>query len=128
MTSNVVLSVFLLIMFILSGVQKIGTFEKTVESLKQKTSLGFTDSLNRLIIILVILLEIIAPIIIIYHFTSGKYKTHAYYSILSIVGFTVLATLLYHPLDFSNYYKSRPFWTNVSLIGGLLLLSEQIKV
>jgi uncharacterized membrane protein YphA (DoxX/SURF4 family) len=127
MKNNVVLSILLLIMFILSGVHKIGTFDKTVESLKQKTSLGFTDSFHNLIIAAVILLETIAPVIIIYYFMSGKYKTTAYYSNLSLIGFTVLATLLYHPPDFSNYYKSRPFWTNVSLIGGLLLLSKQIK-
>lgn len=104
-----------------------GTFDKTVESLKQKTSLGFTDSFYNMIIAVVILLETIAPVIIIYYFTTGEYKTLAYYSSLSLIGFTILATLLYHPPFFSNYYKSRPFWTNVSLIGGLLFLSKQIK-
>jgi len=48
-------------------------------------------------------------------FLTGEYTAYSNYAI-------VLATLLYHPLDITNYYKSIPFWANISVIGGLLLL------
>ena len=77
-----------------------------------------------LVILLVILLEILAPVIIIYHCITGEYSSYSNYAIVSLIVFTILATLLYHPLDITNYYKSIPFWANISLIGGLLLLLE----
>jgi uncharacterized membrane protein YphA (DoxX/SURF4 family) len=103
----------------------VGTFNKTVDSLKQRIKLP--EMIYKLAIIVVIMIEIIAPIIIINYFMTKQYKNYAYYSTLTLIGFTVLATIIYHPPDFTNYYKSVAFWANVSLIGGLLFLAKEIK-
>jgi uncharacterized membrane protein YphA (DoxX/SURF4 family) len=122
---NILMSILLLSMFVLSGGQKVGTFNKTVDSLKQRIKLP--EMIYKLAIIVVIMIEIIAPIIIINYFMTKQYKNYAYYSTLTLIGFTVLATIIYHPPDFTNYYKSVAFWANVSLIGGLLFLAKEIK-
>ena len=78
-----------------------------------------------MVILLVILLEILAPVIIVYHYITEEYSSYSNYAVISLIVFTILATLLYHPLDMTNYYKSIPFWANISLIGGLLLLIKE---
>lgn len=123
------ISLLVVVMFLLSGVNKIMNFNATAENLKSKVNFDLSNNIYSLAIIAVIILEIIAPIIIVYYVASKneQYKKHAYYSVLSLVIFTVLATAIYHPPNFSNYMKSIPFWANVSLIGGLLLLGKTIK-
>jgi len=117
----------LVFMFLISGVSKIFTFDTVVDGLKQKMLYDINSLFYQLIIVMVILLEIIAPIIIIYYSITGNNKTEAYYSAISLCIFTVLATLIYHFPDFSNYKRSLPFWANMSLLGGLFLLAKNIK-
>ena len=117
----------LVLMFLISGINKVLTFDDTVFSLKQKVNYNFSDNLYKLIIIIVILLEIIAPIIVIRYAIKKDYKIEAYYSVIALIIFTILATIIYHFPDIMNYKKSIPFWANVSLIGGLLLLGNTIK-
>jgi len=123
----------LVIMFLISGINKISTFNTTVDSLKQKIQSIFnwqetiSSNIYYAIIIMIILLEIIAPIIIINYAITNQYKKEAYYSAIALVGFTIIATLVYHFPDFSNYKKSLAFWANISLIGGLLLLAKTIR-
>jgi uncharacterized membrane protein YphA (DoxX/SURF4 family) len=116
----------ILIMFILSGINKILTFEATVDSLKTRLQY-MPEWFYNIAIIIVILLEIIAPIIIINYIINSQYKNEAYLSTIILIGFTILATLLYHFPDFTSYKKSIPFWANVSLIGGLLLITKIIE-
>lgn len=125
--NKLMISTLLVIMFLLSGINKLSGFSSVVDSLKQKVQYDMSDNLYNLAIVIVILIEIVAPVIIIYYAFTGNYKQEAYYSVIALIIFTVLATLLYHFPDFSNYKKSIPFWANVSLLGGLLLLSKMIK-
>lgn len=117
--------VLLTSMFFLSGFQKIFTYTKTVDNLKGKINVNVNIEIYHLVILLVILLEILAPVIIVYHRITGEYSSYSNYAIVSLIIFTILATLLYHPLDITSYYKSIPFWANLSLIGGLLLLLNE---
>lgn len=116
----------IVIMFILSGVNKISTFEATVNSLKKHLQ-SMPEWFYNIAIIIVILIEIIAPMIIINYVINGQYKNEAYLSSIVLIVFTILATLLYHFPDFTNYKKSIPFWANISLIGGLLLIIKIIE-
>lgn len=125
--NKVFIVVLLVIMFLISGINKIFNFGGTVESLRQKVNYDMSNYIYNLIIVVVILVEIIAPIIIIYYFVTRTYKMVAYYSVIALVVFTILATLLYHFPDFSNYKRSLAFWANISLLGGLLLLAKVIK-
>jgi uncharacterized membrane protein YphA (DoxX/SURF4 family) len=125
MLHHPIIASLLLIMFSMSGYHKTQTLQKTIENVKNK--LNTTENFATLGVYLVILLEILAPIIIIYHLVTRKYKNYAVYSIWSLIIFTIVVTIIYHPPDFSNYYKSIPFWANISLLGGLLLLEKSLK-
>lgn len=125
--NQIIIYILLLGMFVISGINKVLNFNGAAESLKQKIQYGLSDSLYKLAIVIVILLEIIAPILIINYAINNTYKKEAYYSALSLIIFTILATIIYHFPDFTNYKKSLPFWANMSLLGGLLLLAKTIK-
>lgn len=117
-------SVFITLMFFLSGFNKITDFSQVTKGFCNKTSLPL--SLCKLIIVCVILLEIIAPLTIAIYTGSPSLQTNKMFrnitklSILSLIVFTILATLLYHfPPYGSNYYS---VMSNLSTVGGLLLL------
>ncbi len=112
-------------MFFFSGLNKLINVDKTVNNFKDKVSyaLNVNDNIYNYIIYAVIALEILAPIIIVYYHTTGNFKLFSNISTWGLIIFTILATILYHPLNISDYYKSIPFWANISLIGGLLLLT-----
>lgn len=124
---EVFIIVLLVIMFLISGINKMYNFSDTVMGLKQKINYDMSNEIYNLIIVIVILIEIIAPVIIIYYGVTKTYKMTAYYSVITLVIFTILATVLYHFPDFSNYKRSLGFWANISLLGGLLLLAKVIK-
>lgn len=127
-TDNKILAPLLLLsMFFISGIQKIYKFSSTVVNLQSKIKMEIIPEIfYKLAIVLVIILEILAPIIIMYFFFTNKSKDIAYYSALALVLFTILVTIVYHPPVWMNYYKSIPFWANLSLIGGLLILAKHI--
>jgi uncharacterized membrane protein YphA (DoxX/SURF4 family) len=112
-------------MFVISGLHKTQNLQKTLENVAGK--LNVSGNIATLGVFLVIVLETIAPAIIIYYIITQKYKEYAVYSVWSLILFTIIVTAIYHPPDFSNYYKSVPFWANVSLLGGLLLLEQQFR-
>jgi uncharacterized membrane protein YphA (DoxX/SURF4 family) len=115
-------------MFFLSGFNKITKFTKTVENLQSKmNNMNINENIYKLIIVLVVILEILAPIIIVYYYITGKYKLYTNYAIYGLIIFTILATIIYHPLYINDYFKSIPFWANLGLIGGLLLLVKDVN-
>jgi uncharacterized membrane protein YphA (DoxX/SURF4 family) len=118
----------LVIMFLISGINKIYTFDGVVEGLKQKIQYDLPIVFYNIVMVMVILLEIIAPIIIMNYALTGNNKQEAYYSAIGLVLFTILATIIYHFPSCSTYTKCIPFWANISLIGGLLLLAKNIRV
>ena len=119
--------VLLTAMFFLSGFNKINKFTKTVENLQSKMNMNINENIYKLIIVLVVILEILAPIIIVYYYITGKYRLYTNYAVYGLIIFTILTTILYHPLYINDYFKSIPFWANLSLIGGLLLLVKDIN-
>lgn len=124
--NDILIVVLLVIMFFISGINKLFNFNGVVTGLKDKLNYNIPDYIYNLIIVIVILLEIIAPVLIVYYIATKKYRKLAYYSVISLVIFTILATFFYHFPDFSNYKKSLAFWSNISLLGGLLLLAKVI--
>ena len=114
-------AILITLMFFLSGIEKIYTFSKTTIDFSNKINIPLT--LSKLIISGVILLEIIAPIIIITYTFTGLFNLLPFFkiSLISLIIFTILATIMYHnPFKSSkNYYE---FITHLSIIGGLLAL------
>lgn len=124
--NDIFIVVLLVIMFFISGINKLFNFNGVVMGLRGKLNYNIPDYIYNLIIVIVILLEIIAPVVVVYSIATKKYRGWAYYSVIALVIFTILASLLYHFPDFSNYKRSLAFWSNMSLLGGLLLLAKVI--
>jgi uncharacterized membrane protein YphA (DoxX/SURF4 family) len=120
MPSSFVPSILITLLFFLSGFNKIKDFSQVSIGLAKKTRLPLM--LSKLAIVIVIILEIIAPFIITVstYYPSARMEMYAKLSILGLIVFTVLATLLYHfPPYGTNAYS---FMSNISTIGGLMLL------
>ena len=116
-------SFLITIMFFLSGMIKINTFQATIKSLMKRTKLN--ENMALIAIIFAISIEIICPLIIMYdsYTENEENKKYSRYSCYILAIFTVIATLIYHyPPRGSQYY---PFISNVTTVGALLLLAKQ---
>jgi len=108
-------------MFLASGVEKIIMFSNT--STKFSKKMGFPILLAQIVILGVILLEIFAPAAILGYTFTGSNTLVPFFqlSVLGLIGFTALATMLYHnPLQNKNNYYT--FMSHTAIIGGLLAL------
>lgn len=116
--------ILLLLTFFLSGISKIKNFKGTVSGFKNIFFLKkMPNFIYNLIIFSVIILEILGPIIIIYNSQTYNLPELSYYSSISLAIFTLLATYLYHnPMTQKGQFYY--FMKNVSIIGGLLILSS----
>ena len=118
-------TIYITLLFFLSGFHKIKDFISVTKGFMKKTNMPLT--LAKIIIICVILLEIIAPLIISLYSYNSNPKLYSYtkLSLLGLILFTILATFLYHFPPFgSNYYS---FMYNLSTLGGLLLLYQHFS-
>ena len=112
-------SVFLGLLFVMAGINKIKSFSPTVSGLQSKLSiLSFLPPLFfQLVIVAVILIEIVCPLMIVFACFNQKFKLLAKCACFILLWFTVLATLLYHfP---TNEGQAMPFLKNLAIIGGL---------
>ena len=99
--------VFISLVFLLSGINKIGNYEGSV---------GWTESFGMpgIFLIPAIILEIVAPILIII-----GYKVKIAAALLSV--FCIATALIFHT-DFSNQMQFVSFMKNIALAGGFLFL------
>ncbi len=117
-------SFLLLIMYLLSGINKVRDYSGTVNSFKSKAvfleALNF-DLIYDILIVIIIALEIVVPVLVLFSIYRNNYDYFMFYAVIFLVFFTVLATYVYHyPPQGAKYYA---FMGNVTAIGGLLLLS-----
>ena len=115
-------TIYITLLFFISGFHKIKDFTNVVKGFMNKTALPLP--LAKIIIGCVIVLEIVAPFIIsLYSYNSNpQLYTYAKLCLLALIVFIILATFLYHFPPFgSNYYY---FMSNLSTLGGLLLLYQ----
>ena len=112
----------ILLMYFLAGINKAKNFSSTVTGFKNMFFMKKLPNLfYQLAIFLVIVLEILAPIIILYSLQTDMYIDLAYFSSIGLAGFTILATIIYHfPPTGGQYYA---FMKNLTATGSLLLLS-----
>jgi uncharacterized membrane protein YphA (DoxX/SURF4 family) len=125
MTLVLISTIYITLLFFLSGFHKIKDFTQVVKGFMNKTSIPLMFS--KIIIGGVILLEIVAPFIISLYSYNSNPMLHTYtkMSLLGLIVFTILATLIYHFPPFgSNYYA---FMSNLSTLGGLLLLYKHFS-
>ena len=104
---DLVARVFISLIFLLSGINKIGNYEGTV---------GWMESLGMPSIFLIpaIILEIGAPILIIV-----GYKVEISAALLSV--FCVATAIIFHS-DFSDQMQFISFMKNIGLAGGFLFI------
>ena len=114
-------AVLITAMFFLSGFEKIMFFARSTGKFAKK--MGFPLALAQLIIIAVIALEIAAPTAIVAYLFTGLASLLPFYkpAVLGLIGFTTLATLLYHN-PFHGREKYYAFMSKISTLGGLLAL------
>ncbi len=99
--------IFISLIFLLSGINKIGNYEGTIEWME---SIGIPG----IFLIPAIILEIIAPILIIV-----GYKVKISATLLSI--FCIATAIIFHN-DFSNQMQFISFMKNIALAGGFLFI------
>ena len=118
----IIYAFMILLMYFLAGINKARNFAGTVSGLKNMFFVKKLPNLfYQLAIFIVIVLEILAPIIILYSLQTNMYNDLAYYSSVGLALFTVLATLIYHfPPVGGEYYA---FMKNLTATGSLMLLS-----
>ena len=99
--------VFISLVFLLSGINKIGNYEG---------SIGWMESFGMpgIFLIPAIILEIVAPILIII-----GYKVKIAAALLSV--FCIATAIIFHT-DFSNQMQFVSFMKNIALAGGFLFL------
>jgi uncharacterized membrane protein YphA (DoxX/SURF4 family) len=137
MNTLFIYSFLIVLMFLLSGYSKIKDIGGTANFLQNNVQLNmpfkmpfempFVMPFNIYIvaILIVIFLQIIGSLTILYSSATSNAKQYAYYSSISLAGFTVLATLIFHlPMVGENYYT---VMRNISITGALLLLSDKFK-
>ena len=104
---DLVARIFISLIFLLSGINKIGNYEGTV---------GWMESLGMpgIFLIRAIILEIAAPILIIV-----GYKVKISAALLSV--FCVTTAIIFHS-DFSDQMQFISFMKNIGLAGGFLFI------
>ena len=104
---DLVARIFISLIFLLSGINKIGNYEGTV---------GWMESLGMpgIFLIPAIILEIVAPILIIV-----GYKVKISAALLSV--FCVTTAIIFHS-DFSDQMQFISFMKNIGLAGGFLFI------
>jgi len=123
---EVIIAFLITIMFFLSGIDKIKKFSGVTKSIQKNFIISTLPIwFYQLSLIFVILLEIFAPLIIVYSSVTYSLESLALYSCYALVAFTILATIMYHPPNKKKEYHY--FMKNLSIVGGLLALAELYK-
>ncbi len=100
--------ILLSVMFVLSGFSKIGGYAGTQAYMESQGVPG-------ILLPLVILLEIVAPILLIIGWQTRI-------AALGLAGFSLLTALLFH-MHFSDQIQMIMFMKNITIAGGLILLA-----
>ena len=122
--SLVVVALVLTAMFFVSGIDKILHFNKVVGGFEKRFPVAMPRLFNQFAIVAAIVIEIVAPIALVYATFYYVYPTSRLVGVLAslaLVVFTIAATLIYHFPPFGHQYY--PFMSNVTTVGGLLLMA-----
>ena len=122
-------NIFILILYILSGIKKLFSFNSTVNALKSKFPINMPMIFYRLAIIGVIILLIIGSLFLNYSIFTDKYK-RIFLCNNSIYSFYYSSNII---ISFTNRSSTtNTIFKNLSIIGGFTLLlsitSRGIKI
>ena len=117
--------ILIVILFVFSGVTKIFKFNDTALNFRKTVNGGIfsnilTFNTAQSLIIIAILILLIAPLLMLIGALEENKLLLKIGSGL-LIGFTVLATLIYHPITDAN--ERNNMLKNISIIGGLVIVS-----
>lgn len=111
-------------MFFVSGWDKLFHFDKVVTGLNNRLGDIMPIIGYKFLILCGLVIELVCPLVIFYSALQRNKENdkRGVYASLLLILFTILATLFYHfpPTTSSKYY---PFMSNLSLVGGLSLMT-----
>lgn len=114
-------TVLISLIYVKAGFNKINNFTSTVKGLKEMFPVKtLPNKFYELAIILVIIIEIVAPLILILSNFVPVLFSVARVAIYSLIIFTILATLLYHS---NEGLMKLIFDKNLAIIGGLMAMA-----
>jgi len=114
-------TILISLIYVKAGFSKINNFTSTVKGLKEMFPLNaLPNKFYELAILLVIIIEIVAPLILILSNFVPVLFNAARIAIYSLIIFTILATLLYHSKE---GLMKLIFDKNLAIIGGLMAMS-----
>ena len=122
--SLVLVSLVLTAMYFVAGIDKVMHFNKVVTGFVNRFPVEIPMIFSQLAIVIAILIEIIAPIALVYAVydkANPKSRRMGMVAALALVVFTIAATLIYHFPPFGIKYY--PFMSNLTSVGGLLLMA-----
>lgn len=113
------------LMFLLSGLEKVANPGPSAARISKR--IGWDGNINMWVAYLAGIWEIGASLLVILHTASAQHQwqEQAVWAARSLVLFTALATLFFYFPASGNKYL--PFISNVSTIGGLLLLQRSLQ-
>ena len=114
-------AILIVLLFFLSGFEKIYLFARSTGKFAKK--IGISLTLAQLIISCVIVLELVAPSVIAAYLYTRAFSLVPFFklAIIALSLFTIVATAIYHnPLKGREKYYA--FMSNVSTLGGLMAL------
>ena len=122
-TRELIESLFLGLMFLYAGIGKINNVNPLAKGLSSKINVNLLPLIFfKIVIVLVIILEIVAPLGLLIGTTFNNLHYLKTYSAIALIIFTILASVLYHPITDSNQIGQ--FLANLAVIGGLLAIKN----
>ncbi len=114
-------TILISLIYVKAGFSKINNFTSTVKGLKEMFPLkSLPNKFYELAILLVIIIEIVAPLILILSNFVPVLFNAARIAIYSLIIFTILVTLLYHS---NEGLMKLIFDKNLAIIGGLMAMA-----
>jgi uncharacterized membrane protein YphA (DoxX/SURF4 family) len=119
MTSLFIGSLCLVTIYLLSAVGKIQNLSGTAKYLQNRLTF-LPIEICLFAIIMVIILQLLAPSFILFSAITNKAKSYAFISAVALIAFNILATAIFHFPPVGKEYLN--FVKNLSITGGLILL------
>ena len=114
-------TILISLIYVKAGFNKINNFTSTVKGLKEMFPVKtLPNKFYELAILLVIIIEIVAPLVLILSNFVPVLFNAARVAIYSLIIFTILATLLYHS---EEGLMKLIFDKNLAIIGGLMAMA-----
>jgi len=123
-TTLVIIFTICLVMFPLSAIDKIFNFKKSSDRLVKNLPM-LNRTMSDILIICAIVLQLVAPLLIMYSIITKKAKTIGMISSVLLALFTIAATLIFYMPPTGNKYYA--LLGNTTTLGCMLLITYELN-